>query len=714
MQPTKIQYSCVCTLAFFATLLLTFPLTTLAQTVNIPDANLRAAIAETLGKTPGSRITRDEMAALKRFEAHDADISDLTGLEFATALEEIRCNNNLISDLSPLEGLIKLHVIELRHNVIEDLSPIDGLINLGWLIVPDNLISDLSPIKDLINMRGLAIENNVISDLSPLGGMIRLERIWMSGNPLGDLLPLSGLISLRTYQSWGTPILNLAALVGLPKLQVIDICGGELSDLSPLEGFTTLKELYLADNEISDISPLASLTGLTRLSLNRNRISDLSPLASLRSLTWIELEDNRIVDFSPLDVFPNTVTINKRNNPGFTSAARKIDDPWLWVMVPTGGGSGSQAATSGKDFLEQISGGTVTELRIARQGAIEGDAVGDKVWTLGKISRKGGNNINELVNTIGLGTGNIDYHVAYGSVNLESSRAQNTKMFVGSGDAVKVWLNGELVHDNPMDRDAEGYQENFPVTLKHGTNVLLIAVYEGVGWWSGFFGLDTGTEYTVWTQSPIIPVGPSRVTDVNGDGSVSILDLILVARDFERTKVLDLRTDVNGDGKVNILDLTIVARSMDKTIAAAPSALILNNRISPVVVRTWISKAYTENDGSLAFQQGIANLERLLAALIPSESQLFANYPNPFNPETWIPYQLAKPADVTLYIYAANGVLVRRLDVGYQPAGHYQDRSRAAYWDGKNETGESVASGVYFYAFTAGNFRSTRKMLVMK
>ena len=714
MRSPKIQHSFICALAFFATLLLTFPLTTSAQTVNIPDLNLRTAIAERLGKTPGSRITRDEMATLRHFEAHDADISDLTGLEFATGLEEIRCNNNLISDLSPLEKLIKLVVIEFRHNVINDLSPIDALINLEWLIVPDNLISDLSPIAGLINIRGLDIGHNVISDLSPLEGMIKLERIWMSENPLGDLSPLSGLISLRTYHSWGTPILNLSALVRLPKLQVIDICGGELSDLSPLEGFTTLKELYLAGNEISDISPLASLTGLTRLGLNHNRVSDVSPLASLRSLTWIELEDNRIVDFSPLDVFPNTVAIVKRDNPGFTRAAPKIDGPWLWVIVPTGGGSGSQAAASGTDFLQQISGGAVTELRIARQGAVEGDAVGDKVWTLGEISRKGGNNINELVNTTGLGTGNIDYHVVYGSVNLESSRAQNTKMFVGSGDAVKVWLNGELVHDNPTDRDAEGYQENFPVTLKRGTNVLLVAVYEGVGWWSGFFGLDAGTEYTVWTQGPVITVGPSRVTDVNGDGSVSILDLILVARDFERTKILDLRTDINGDGKVNILDLTIVARSMDKTIAAAPSVLVVNNRISPAVVRTWISRAYTENDGSLAFQQGIANLERLLASLIPPETQLFANYPNPFNPETWIPYQLAKPSDVTLYIYAASGVLVRRLDLGYQSAGHYQDRSRAAYWDGKNEMGESVASGVYFYTFTAGNFVSTRKMLIIK
>ena len=714
MQSAKTQHIFVCGLAFFAVFLLTFPLTTSAQTVNIPDTNLRAAIAEALDKTPGSRITRDEIATLRHFRAHDANISDLTGLEFATELEEIRCNNNLISDLSPLERLIKLNVIELRHNVIKDLSPIDGLISLEWLIVPHNLISDLSPIKDLINMRGLDIGNNVISDLSPLGGMIRLERIWMSENLLGDLSPLTGLISLRSYHSWGTPILNLSVLAGLPKLREIDICGGELSDLSPLEGFTTLRELYLAGNGISDISPLATLTGLTRLSLNNNRVSDVSPLASLPNLTWIELEENNILDFSPLNALSENVTIVGRNNPGFTRAAPKIDGPWLWVIVPTGGRSGSSAAASGRDFLRQVSGGAVTELRIARQGVIEGDAVGDKVWTLGKISRRGGNNINELVNATGLGTGNIDYHVAYGSVNLDSPRQQDTQMFVGSGDAVKVWLNGVLVHNNATDRDADGYQEDFPVTLKAGTNVLLIAVYEGEGWWSGFFGFDAATDYTVWTQSPSTSLRPSRVADMNEDGSVTILDLIIVARDFEKNKPSNPRTDVNGDGRVNILDLNLVAGSIDKTIAAAPSTLILDSRISPAILQAWIEQAQAENDGSLAFRQGIANLQRLLALLIPERTALLANYPNPFNPETWIPYQLATAAEVQIRIYATSGVLVRTLDLGHQPAGIYQQRSRAAYWNGKNEMGESVASGVYFYTLTAGDFTATGKMLIKK
>ena len=99
---------------------------------------------------------------------------------------------------------------------------------------------------------------------------------------------------------------------------------------------------------------------------------------------------------------------------------------------------------------------------------------------------------------------------------------------------------------------------------------------------------------------------------------------------------------------------------------------------------------------------------------IPEETALLPNYPNPFNPETWIPYQLSKPADVTLTLYDITGRVVRNLDLGHQRAGMYHSRSRAAYWDGRNEVGESVASGVYFYVLKAGDFSATRKMLIRK
>ena len=103
-----------------------------------------------------------------------------------------------------------------------------------------------------------------------------------------------------------------------------------------------------------------------------------------------------------------------------------------------------------------------------------------------------------------------------------------------------------------------------------------------------------------------------------------------------------------------------------------------------------------------------------IIASLPEDTRLLANYPNPFNPETWIPYQLAEAAGVTVTIYDLRGLVVRNLNFGHQAAGMYQDKSRAAYWDGRNQHGETVASGVYFYTLTAGDFTATRKMLIRK
>ena len=115
------------------------------------------------------------------------------------------------------------------------------------------------------------------------------------------------------------------------------------------------------------------------------------------------------------------------------------------------------------------------------------------------------------------------------------------------------------------------------------------------------------------------------------------------------------------------------------------------------------------------FRDRNAGAAPALSKSVPEENALFANYPNPFNPETWIPYQLAKPAEVKIAIYAADGTLVRTLSLGHQPAGVYQSKGRAAYWDGTNALGEPVASGLYFYTLkVSGEFTATRKMLIQK
>ena len=200
--------------------------------------------------------------------------------------------------------------------------------------------------------------------------------------------------------------------------------------------------------------------------------------------------------------------------------------------------------------------------------------------------------------------------------------------------------------------------------------------------------------------------------DVNGDGNINILDLVFVASNFGKTGEND--ADINNDGFVNIQDLVLVAAKLGSTNAAPTLYSNLQGVFTASDVQHWLSQARQLSLIDTRTRKGIHFLEQLLIALTPKQTLLLPNYPNPFNPETWIPYQLATAADVSIDIYAADGKLVRSLDLGHQPIGIYENKSRAAYWDGRNTLGEPVASGVYFYTLTAGDFTATRKMLIRK
>ncbi|MYE91676.1 T9SS type A sorting domain-containing protein, partial [Candidatus Poribacteria bacterium] len=583
---------------------------------------------------------------------------------------------------------------------------------------------------------------------------------------------------------------------------------------------------------ISDISPLAGLTNLRWIRLDNNEISDISPLTGLTNLRWSTLDNNEISDISPLDGLRENTKLTWYNNPGFPKGGPKIEGPWLWVMLP------EARLDNSTDLLSKVSGGTVTEVAIAIHGAIEGGSVGDDVWTSRRLLPMGNDNIGDMFQRY-FGDG-----VIYGSVSLYSPREQETAMYAGSNDELRVWLNGTLIHEG-LRKSLPGhtdYQDFFPVTLQEGRNFLLVAVGTGSRENSAFFGFEPGTEYTVlhpgvgytfsktpiytgdtftldisaetvfdlagWqfdiafdpaileavsvsegnflktggttffqsgsidnaagkitglgaarlsaqgvtgtgtllqvrfkaksggetklalqnfefgaTTGDLIPAGPHQVRivvegqlatgDVNRDGRVSILDLILIAQQLGKRVPANSPVDLNRDGVVSILDLILAAQGLGKTIASA-APTVATESVDAATIGAWIAQARLEDDGSLAFKQGIENLERLLASLIPGKTALLANYPNPFNPETWIPYQLAHAADVTLTIYDTEGVLVRQLDLGYQQAGYHTDRTRAAYWDGRNQLGESVGSGVYFYQLRVGDYSTTRKMVILK
>ena len=973
--------------------------------VPIPDVNLRAAVEAALGKPAGALITAADMARLTRLEADEAGIRSLTGLQAATRLERIEFRHNVISDLSPLAGLTQLNNIKLRGNRITDVSPLAGLINVDWLGLEENEITNLSPLKGLIKLNGIGIEGNPVSNVSPLASLTSLEGIRAWNTLISDFSPLAKAPRLRWIEFSGDRSLSkLTSLKDLKTLRRLEINHCGISDLSGLSELTQLQSLTLHDNVISDISPLSRLKSLTYLNLDgnvisdvsalknlktlkelylhNNVISDVSPLAGLTNLEQLNLRNNTISDFSPLEGLTEKIYIKTTNNPGsLLQGGPKITGPWLWVQFPGLDDFGN------KDLLAGASGGDVTELKIATNGATEGQSLGNKVWTSGKIKSESWNNIGEMLGA----RGDIS-NIVYGSITVDSPREQKTRMFAGSGDHHKVWLNGRLV--NELYGWSDDYQVSFPVTLKRGKNVLLVAIYKWDGHLGGHFGFAPDAEYTVsssgsqfplstqtaqigigdtftvhlstenisdlagWqadlvfdpnvlkansvtegnflkqrsgrthfrkgtinnqkgkiagisstrisqggvdgqgtllsvtftakaagetrvslrdfhagsslgktipSRSPdtIITVGAQSTSDVgdvrfplstdaspigsggsftlsfsaekvtdlagwqtditfdpavleavevsegdflksggertfflrgiidntagkitsisaarlsggvngtgtllsvtftakadgetrvafsnfqagnrkseiiasntpeiiitiedsafpawdvNQDGQVSILDLIRVAQYLGSTVSANHEADVNGDGTVSILDLIAVAQHLGESSAtAAPFGVAIDGLgLDSTTIQSWIAQAQIEDDGSIAFRRGIANLEQFLALFIPKETALLHNYPNPFNPETWLPYQLAEPAEVTIHIYAASGVLVRTLALGHQAAGIYQYRSRVAYWDGKNEVGESVASGIYFYTLTAGDFTATRKMLIMK
>ena len=722
-----------------------FPEGALKVIVSLPDPNLETVVREALSLVPADNLTQLDMLRLTRLDASDREINDLTGIEHATNLTwlnlsqnpivditplaslinltglwmygnqaihniapvsrltnltRLGLSGNQIVDITPLSGLTNLTSLNLAWNHIRDISPLAGLVNLEELSLDGNHIRDMAPLHTLLkqnpdieldidisqfpegistavvsipdanleeivretldltptdtltqldmlrltglnahsqeisdltgieyakNLRWLWFSDNYVVNITPLATLVNLERLSFRGNEIGDITSLANLTRLRELWMHGNHITDLKPLTALTNLETLEISSNQVIDISPLSTLTQLTSLDLSWNQIRDITPLANLTNLGNLEIDRNQISDVTPLTQLVNLKKLWLDGNPIDDMSSLYALLEKISSINLDIAHLLHPLDKITGPWLWMIAPTEIDKGG-AASIDLDSLNIASSDAVTETDIAVNGAKEGDTIGDYAWTLGEIPEHGNNNVNDLVNKIGFVDGgnpetaaddmDINDHSSYALITLESTTAQsNVTMLAGSDDAIKIWLNGEVVHKNQVNRGANDFQDIFKIDLKAGDNPLMVKVSERSGEWSLFIGIDADVK---------------------------------VKQQFTNTA---------------------------EKIAAAPRQSELIN---------------------------------------PAETVLSPNYPNPFNPETWIPYQLARPADVSISIYAANGQLVRTLSLGYQPVGIYESRSRAAYWDGRNTVGESVASGVYFYTLTAGDFTATRKLLIRK
>ena len=714
----SLGFSYVVILVFMVCLFFGVPLSTAtAQVVNIPDPELRAALELALDKESGVDITQADMESLKVLQASRCHflkrsgvpqwvpilrrcpdsrfghgIRDLTGLEFAINLEELHLAHNQISDVTPLGALTKLIVLDLHNNFkISDAFPLSVLKNLTHLSLWGNRVSDVSPLSVLTHLTYLSLENNEISDVSPLSTLTNLRGLDLEANQVSDVSPLKVLTNLTHLDFDSNRVSDVSPLAGMTKLTQLDISDNQISDLSPLSALTELTQLDIDDNQVIDISALKNMTKLLWLDIDGNQIIDVSPLKNMTDLTRANLDDNQISDISPLRDLTKLEKLDLDHNQISDVSPLKDLTRLTWLDLDDNKISDVSALKN------------MTKLELLDLGDNEISDVSPltDMVTLTELDL----NDNEIVDVFPLKN-----MTRLRIIDLDGNKISDVSPLKNMTRLIELDL-----HDNRISNISP---------LTDLTRLMVLDLSENHIF--DFSPLARLIENLVEYDNSNQTNPPIKTTDVNRDGVVNIIDLALVAAYYEDPNFSDAASfgiypDVNLDGVVNIKDLVAIAGEID-AVAAAPTLRQKSAETSDLTVenlRRWLALAKGLESQSLDTARGIRVLEDLLVLLmevstVPMETALLANYPNPFNPETWIPYQLAELSEVSISIYSTDGQVVRKLSFGSMPAGMYHSKSRAAYWDGRNVLGESVASGVYFYRLTAGRFTATRKMLIQK
>ena len=548
--------------------------------------------------------------------------------------------------------------LDLNNQSITSLTSgdFDGLINLELLDLFGNSISNISPLSGLTNLTALSLGENSISDISPLSEMTNLQELSLAGNPISDISALTRLTKLTYLYLEQTSVSDISPLSGLTNLIYLDLNlkNASISDISHLSRLTNLTYLHLGSNTISDISALSEMTELTELRLNKNSISDISALSKMTKLTSLSLSHNTISDISALSKMTELTNLNLYNNS--ISDISALSDMTKMVYL-----------TLAKNSISDISAlSDMTELTYLRAA----DNFITDTTPLSKLKklidiRMHRNHVSDTIP--------LDLSGLSGLTNLET-----------------LWLHDTNIVDfGPLNIlraaiEADGRSINITIVIPRQKNNNSKPVF--------IDGDTTSRSVAENTESGQNIGNPVAATDADSDDT---LTYTLVGPDYES------------------FDLD---RSSGQLRTKAPLDYETQSAYTVIIS---VSDGEKRGSDSITVTINVTDVDGVAAApekdsVAPATSALFANYPNPSNPETWIPYQLAKPADVTISIYNVKGQLVRTLTLGHQRAGVYQSRSLAAHWDGRNAFGEPVASGLYFYTLKAGEFTATRKMLIRK
>ena len=479
---------------------------------------------------------------------------------------------------------------------------------------------------------------------------------------------------------------------GFTNLRRLSI-SGKVRGISGLSGLTNLEYLNLSSNRISDISALSGLTKLKWLYLSGNNISDLTPLSGLTNLEWLTLGANSITDISPLSGLTKLVTLHLHENYALSDISAVSGLTKLTELMLGSSSISDISAVSGLTKLEQLYLGFS---RISDISAVSG-------LTKLRMLSVHNNDVSDISAVSGL-----------------------TKLYW-------LYLENSIIHRNAVSsRDDETNQQAYERLVSYPTNSI-----------SDVSPLSGLTELYVLKikNNPISDYSPIRTLrqnhalrefDINNLNNPNNPPVFTEGSSTTRTVAENTAANTNIGTAVAATDadttdtLTYSLASTDD--AESFSIVSTTGQLRTKVALDFETKnsytvTVTVSDGNNSGDRIIVTIDIMDAAgapsvetlpALPETTALLSNFPNPFNPETWIPYQLAKPADVTLTIYDIRGVVVRELKLGHQLAGMYHSRSRAIHWDGRNMFGEKVATGIYFYTLKAGDFTATRKLLIRK
>ena len=647
-----------------------------AQTVHIPDPGLRIALELALGKESGENITQAEMESLEMLQASRCRFLTLSDMGFWWRPNRWVCvtNNSLpeyqIKDLTGLEFATNLSHLILDNNEISNLSALEGLTNLTRLSLGSNNISDLLPLKGLTKLTHLSIGRNQITDLSPLQDLVNLELLSLTYNEISDLSPIKNLTTLMELDLEGNQLSEVTILKDLTNLTHLSLRRNKISDISPLKDLRTLTYLSLRENMLADVSALKDLTNLTYLHIAFNyTISDITPLQNLTNLMHLQLDHNIISDVTPLGNLTNIRHLDASDNLISDLSPLKKLTKLTWIDLDTN----KNLDLSHLKYFPNLTFLDIHDNEIKDLSHLT---------VLTKLRR----------------------------LDLDDNLISDLSPLASLTKLTELDLSGNKIIDVSP--------------LKNLINLMILDLSRNhISDFSPLSGLiDKLQIYKISNQTV-----PSYIsTDVNRDGIVNVVDLVLVAINYRNPNYMDSEKfgfylDVNSDAVIDVKDLIAVAAAIDAA-ATAPTLLdypVLRANLTVDNLKQWIRLASQLETQEPHIQNGIVILQRLLYILtkdeaIPKETVLLSNYPNPFNPETWIPFELAKTADVTISIHTSDGKLVRLLKLGHLPIGKYHSKSRAGYWDGRNDSGESVGSGLYFYTLIAEDFSATNKMLILK